>query len=288
MDLKQLSYFVTIVEEGNITAAAKKLHIAQPPLSHQLKQLEEELQVKLLERGARKISLTDAGALLYKRANHILELADTAKKEVRDTQRKENSTLSLGTISSSGTALLNERMTTFHRSFSNVRFEIHEGNTYELLQLLQAGIIEVGIVRTPFQTEGFDSVYLEPEPMAAVYHSRFFSFEKEKIRLEDLKGKPMILYRRFDNLIHSCCQEKGFEPEVFCRNDDARTTLMWANKGLGIGILPLSASRIIRGEHTICKVIEEPKLCTKIGAIWKKQKYLSSPAQSFIHFFGKK
>ena len=116
MDLKQLTYFATIVEEGNITSAAKKLHIAQPPLSHQLKQLEEELQVRLLDRGARKVTLTDAGRILYKRANHILELADTAKKEVSDIQNKQNSTLSLGTISSSGTALLNERMTKFHRS----------------------------------------------------------------------------------------------------------------------------------------------------------------------------
>lgn len=287
MDLKQLTYFVTIVEEGNITSAAKKLHIAQPPLSHQLKQLEEELQVRLLDRGARKVTLTDAGRILYKRANHILELADTAKKEVSDIQNKQNSTLSLGTISSSGTALLNERMTKFHRSFPNVRFEIHEGNTYELIELLHAGIIEVGIVRTPFPAEGFDSVYLEPEPMAAVYHSHFFSFDKEMIRLEELKRKPIILYRRFENLIHSCCIEKGFEPDVFCKNDDARTTLMWANKGLGIGMVPMSASKIIRGENMICKAIDEPKLCTKIGAIWRKQKYLSSAAQSFLLFFGK-
>lgn len=288
MDLKQLAYFVAIAEEGNITSAAKKLHIAQPPLSHQLKRMEEELQVKLMERGARKITLTDAGRILYKRAIHILELADTAKKEVSDTQNRQNSTLSLGTISSSGTALLSERMSKFHRGFPNVRFEIHEGNTYELIELLHAGIIEVGIVRTPFPAEGFDSIYLEDEPMAAVYHRHFFSFQADMIALEELKEKPLIVYRRFDNLIHTCCREKGFEPEIFCRNDDARTTLMWANKGFGIGLVPMSASKIIRGENTVCKAIDEQKLCTKIGAIWKKQRYLSSAAQSFLLFFGEK
>lgn len=82
MDIKKLKYFVTIVEEGNISAAAKKLHISQPPLSSQIKLLEEELNLKLMERGPRNITLTRAGKLLYKRAKNIIDLANTTKKGI--------------------------------------------------------------------------------------------------------------------------------------------------------------------------------------------------------------
>ena len=82
MNIKQLQYFVTIVENGTITAAAKKLGISQPPLSAQMKLLEEELGVTLMERGARQVRLTDAGRILYRRAVSIVELTDTTLKEL--------------------------------------------------------------------------------------------------------------------------------------------------------------------------------------------------------------
>ena len=82
MDLKQLSYFTAIVDEGSISAAAKKLHISQPPLSNQMKSLEAELGVVLFERGLRSITLTDAGKLMYERANTILDMASAAKMEI--------------------------------------------------------------------------------------------------------------------------------------------------------------------------------------------------------------
>ncbi len=84
MDIKQLKYFYTIAEEGQITSAAKKLNIAQPPLSYQLKNLENELGVKLVERGSRNIKLTDAGLMLYNRAKQILDLTETTIDELKD------------------------------------------------------------------------------------------------------------------------------------------------------------------------------------------------------------
>ena len=133
MDLKQLSYFCAIAEEGNITAAAKRLHISQPPLSHQLMLLEEELGVLLLERGARKAHLTDAGRILYERAQNILTLTSTAKQEMLALGAGRRGTLRLGTISSSGAVLLGGRVRAFHDQYPDVRFEIQEGNTFELI-----------------------------------------------------------------------------------------------------------------------------------------------------------
>ena len=113
MDLKQLRYFVAIAEEGTISAAAKKLHISQPPLSHQLMQLETELGVQLITRGARRSSLTDAGRILYKRARQLISLADAAEREIVDFGNGLQGTLHLGTVSSSGAALLGRRLAAF-------------------------------------------------------------------------------------------------------------------------------------------------------------------------------
>ena len=168
MDIKQLTYFIAIVEEGTITHAANKLHMAQPPLSTQLKLLEDELGTKLLERGARKIKLTDAGKILYKRAKHIVEITNSTTKEIEEFRKGIQGTLRLGTISSSGTVLLSKRVIDFNKKYPNIKFEIHEGNTYELIEKINSGIIEVGIVRTPFNSQNLECLFLEFEPMIAV------------------------------------------------------------------------------------------------------------------------
>lgn len=286
MDIKKLLYFKTIVEEGNITSAAKKLRMAQPPLSHQLKLFENELGVKLIERGSRKVKVTDAGKILYKRAKQILDLTDTTIKEIDDFQSGLKGTLSIGTVSSSGTALLTTRLINFHKTFPKVRFEIHEGNTYELIELLTSGIIEVAIVRTPFNSDGFECIYLDDEPMIAVTESSFdFKCEEETINFSELKDQPLIIYRRFEKIISSICHSEGFEPQVFCINDDARTTLLWAAAGLGVAIVPKSALNLVMSENLNFKIINESNLTTRIAAIWIRDKYLSSVARSFLEVF---
>jgi DNA-binding transcriptional LysR family regulator len=286
MDLKQLKYFLTIAEEGQITSAAKRLHMAQPPLSQQLKALEEELGVKLLERGPRQIQLTDAGEILRARAQQILELSNSAVSEIKDYSNGLKGTLTIGTVSSSGSALLNNIITGFHKKYSGIKFEIHEGNTFTILELLSKGIIEVGIVRTPFKALGFECRYMKREPMIAVMTKEYCEdIDNPYISVKDLKDKPLILYRRFEQLIYETCLEQEFEPKVFCKNDDARTTLLWANAGLGIGIMPKSAFELGINNNLIYKEIDCDSLRTSIAAIWSKERYISSPAKKFIDCF---
>lgn len=285
MDIKRLRYFITIVQEGNISAAAKKLHISQPPLSNQLKLLEEELGVKLLERGARNITLTEAGKVLYKRAKNIIEIMEATEREIEDLENGLQGNFSLGTVSSSGAVLLSNRMTKFHKKFPKVKFKVHEGNTYELLDLLNQGIIEVAIVRTPFNMEKFNGIFLEKEPMIAVMKKESRFNNKSSIKLKDLEKSPIILYRRLKSLIISSCNKEGFDPNIFCENDDARTTLMWARAGLGIAIIPKSAFEILESNDLVYSIIDNKDLYTSMGAIWMKNRYISSIAKSFLEFF---
>ncbi|WP_438491899.1 LysR family transcriptional regulator [Paenibacillus sp. IHBB 3054] len=286
MDIRQLKYFLAIAEEGQITSAARKLQMAQPPLSQQLKLLEEELGVKLVERGPRSIQLTDAGVILRGRAQQILELADATTREISDFASGLRGTLSIGTVSSSAATLLQDRLFDFHKIYSGVKFEIHEGNTYKVIDLLSKGIIEVGIVRTPFNSASLECVYAGAEPMIAVMTQGYdWTDGESSIDIGELKDRPLIIYRRFEQLIRETCLEHGFNPDVFCMNDDARTTLLWANAGLGIGILPKSAFGLMRNDNLRYKEIRSESLRTRVAAVWMKDKYLSSLAEKFIECF---
>ncbi len=288
MDIRQLLYFTTIAEEGSISAAAKKLHLSQPPLSYQMKLLEEELHLPLIERSARGIALTEAGRVLYKRAQAILELSELTRKEMLAMASGFTGTLHIGTVSSSGASLLGWRIPAFHQKYPQIGFAIHEGNTFELMEMLESGLIELAIVRTPFHNDQLNCLYLSPEPMIAAGAASFFPAgmpSGQPISLELLGHAPVILYRRFEKILLSLCEQKGITPQVFCIADDARTTLMWAEAGLGVAVVPQSAYRIMPHHNMVYGELSEEGLHTRIAAVCKKGCSLSWAAQQFLEIF---
>jgi len=288
VDIRQLLYFTTIAEEGSISAAAKKLHLSQPPLSYQMKLLEKELHLPLIERSARGIALTEAGRVLYKRAQGILELSELTRKEMLAMASGFTGTLHIGTVSSSGASLLGWRIPAFHQKYPQIGFAIHEGNTFELMEMLESGLIELAIVRTPFHNDQLNCLYLSPEPMIAAGAASFFPAgmpSGQPISLELLGHAPVILYRRFEKILLSLCEQKGITPQVFCIADDARTTLMWAEAGLGVAVVPQSAYRIMPHHNMVYGELSEEDLHTRIAAVCKKGCSLSWAAQQFLEIF---
>jgi DNA-binding transcriptional LysR family regulator len=285
MELRQLRYFLAIAQEKQITAAAKKLNISQPPLSFQLRLLEEELGVRLVERGPRSIRLTEAGELLRRRAEQLLELADASQREVSDCGSEVRGSLSLGTISSSGSVVVGAAMQRFRREYPHVSFEVHEGNTFEMIDMLDKGITQVALVRTPFKTEGLEARYAPEEPMMTVATAENDP-GGDKVSLAALDSKPLVYYRRFDSLLTDIFEKNGLRLTAKCRNDDARTTLLWARAGFGIGIVPRSALAIFGDSGLVWREIDCDELRTRLAAIWLRGRYLSAPARSFIACLG--
>ena len=253
MDLKQLQYFATVAKEGNISKAAKALHISQPPLSIQLKHLEEELGCVLFERGAREVELTEAGLLLYNRALSLLELSAITVQEISDLKNQTAGTLRLGAVSSVGSTLLNAWIVDLNKEYPDIHYEIFEGNTYEQIEQLKNHTIELAIVRSPFSTNDMHVIPLRTEPMMAVGNERFFPSSSDEIPLSALADKPLILYRRWEDMIFSAFSKQQLSCQIFCKNEDARTTLHWADAGLGIGIVPRSAVSDPKTGHCLQK-----------------------------------
>lgn len=284
MELKQLQIFSLVAEEGTISAAAKKLHMAQPPVSLQMKALEEELGVTLFLRGARHITLTPAGQLLYQRTRQILSLSRSTWQEVSAMQGKPRGLLRLGTVSSSGALVLPQRMQAFHRQFPDVCFEVQEGNTFELLDLLRRDLIEIAIVRTPFATEGLACRYLPAEPMIAAALPALVKEFPNPMPIAALQEKPLVVYTRFEALVQSTCQAAGFEPRVLCKTQDARTSLLWADAGMGIALVPKSALQMIPG-RLLARELDCTALNTQIAAVAKQSAVLSEAAKKFLCVF---
>lgn len=283
---KQLYYFTVISETGSFTAAAKKLGISQPPLSKQIMLLEEELGVKLFERGAKKAELTEAGTYLYFKARDILSLMDSVSKDLKHFPSSARGLLKLGVISSAGTVLV-DFLKHFTADHPGIRFEVTEGNTYELLEKMKNGLVECSIIRTPFNPEGLECVYGKKEPIMAVGIPDFFpEISGDKVRITGLTGKPLIYYRRFDSIISLAFQNSGIEPDIFCRNDDARTCLQWAKAGLGIALVPQSICDIKLQDNLMFKEIDSPDTVTQIAAVYKKNGYVSNIAREFVTSFG--
>lgn len=286
MDLKQLSYFMTVVEDGSISAAARTLHISQPPLSLHIRQLEEELGCLLFERGSRRIQLTPAGRVLYERAQTLLSMTDSVRRELCEYREGTGRTLRLGIVSSVSGLLLQECLISFHRIYPQVHYEITEANTYQLLEHLRSGQIELAIIRTPFSEGAFVYRYLPPEPMLAAGRAPFWSgVTSDAISLEELSAKPLILYRRWEQVVSGAFSRRRLEPAVICKNDDARTTLLLAQAGLGIGIVPSSARKLITDPNVLFKTIECDELSSRIAVADNPSGYHSPLAQKFSDHF---
>ena len=165
MEIRQLEYFRKIAQTGSINEAARQLNMSQPPLSYQLKLLEEELDVVLFERSRQGVTMTEAGKLLYQRSEELLQFADSTKLEVSQIGKRQ--VLRLGMTSTTVGPIL-PIISAFVQKHPEVTFEVHDGSTYSLADLLRNGIIDVSVVRTPLQLDDLDYQLFCEEPMIAV------------------------------------------------------------------------------------------------------------------------
>ena len=276
MELRQLEYFCAIAETGSINEAARKLNMSQPPLSCCLKQLEKELSVTLFLRSGKGVALTEAGKLLYERAGSLLEYARSTSLEVTEIGKKR--VLRLGITSSTAATIL-PYISRFSKAYPDVSFEVRDGATFSLLSYVLDGILDISVARTPMNREKVESFVLRKEPMIAVSPPYYQPENKSFAALSELSHIPIILYRRYEELILRTFAENGISPDVFCVCDDARDALLWVREGLATAIFPQSM-REMCGELCVRKIPEE-KLETEIVLIRKKGEVLSPVARDF-------
>lgn len=253
MELRQLAYFRAIVEAGSISAAARTLHLSQPPLSYQMKTLEEELGTPLFVRGARRITLTPAGEVLYKRAEGVLHLADLAAAEaVRAGQEK---TLRLG-LAPSTVAGMAGVLRKLQQADPGLVLQIEDGSSFALRELLAGHALDAAILRAPIPLPGLASTVLFRESLCAMGRQGGAA-----LSLEELAACPLILSRRYQSLVEEAFQRAGLFPHIACTCGDSRTALTLAGAGIGTALLP---AQMAKGTGLFCREVLDADLETDV------------------------
>ena len=281
MELRQLKYFLAVAEEGQITRAAEKLNITQPPLSQQIILLEEELGVQLFNRSRKRVQLTEAGRALQNRAEQIMELLKSAVRDVADTVEGLGGRLSIGSITSSGRSVVPEYMRRYHQLYHRVTFDLRQGDSRHIFELLDAGLIEVGLVRLPVDDSRYNYIVLPPERMVVVADPEKFPIEETGVmQLVLLETTPLLVLRRYLPTIAEYCRN------ILCISDDVTPLIIWARFGLGVAVVPESAvNMLLRGAELRVRPIDTPAFTTTGAVIWSKKNTLSSAASHFVEMF---
>ncbi|ETY74703.1 LysR family transcriptional regulator [Lactiplantibacillus fabifermentans] len=286
MNLKQLRYFLAVAEEGQMTAAAKRLHVAQPPLSYQIKQLELELGVPLFKRLPQGVVVTSAGKLLVGYAQQLTQLSATAENKIRALAHGITGTLNLGTVSSSAGVMPNQALLKWLHAHGDVQLELTEGNTYELLDDLHKRLLDVAIMRTPFNRQHLICRFFPAERMVAVLPQRFHQFEnRRQLRLSDLDGLPLIKYRRFNELFHVAFLEQPFDPQFVMTCDDARTAMHWADHQIGVALVPRSLAATYDSGQVLIRSIADRRFETQLVLATTPESYATPLVAGFMDQF---
>jgi DNA-binding transcriptional LysR family regulator len=251
MELRHLRYFVAVAEELHFSRAADRLHIAQPPLSQQIRHLEQELGVTLLFRTRRRVELTDAGRAFLDEARRLLEQAERAARVARRAGGGEVGQLSIAFVPSADLDLLPRVLRLGHARFPDVELELQMLLPTAQLEGLRSGRLHVGLVRLPVAA-GRDVVVeeIQSETLVAALPQRHRLARSRQVRLADLAGETILLFQRhvapgYYDLLTSACLRAGFTPRVF-HPGALQTNLALISAGLGVSLLPASIRNLRR------------------------------------------
>lgn len=197
MEIRVLRYFLTVVTEESITKASEVLHITQPTLSRQLAQMEEEIGVKLFDRGTRKIKLTNEGILLRRRAEEILQLVNKTEKELIEQGEQVEGKISIGCGEIAAVQILPELFKTFHQKYSCVNFDIFTATADLVKEQMDKGLLDLGLLLEPIDMEKYDFIRLNvQERWVVLMPPNSPLAEKEFVTASDLSSLPLIFPRR--------------------------------------------------------------------------------------------
>ena len=285
MDLRTLHYFVVVAEERNITRAAERLSMSQPPLSSQIKGLEEELGVQLFIRGRRQLTITDAGAHLYRRARQLLELSDQTRQEIRSMEGLSGN-LNISLVEGRAPFLLSRWIAGFRSEFPQVAIHLWNGGGDEVMERLRRGLADLALVATPYSAEQFDGFSVGREPWVAII-SRDHPLAKEEgmfIPLKKLAGQPLYIPSRRSRVesIRAWFAEVGEEPYIAGTLSNYIDAVALSEQNAGICIYPMTTYN--ESNLVVQKIITESARQVEYALVWRRNERQTELSKEFVNF----
>lgn len=280
MDIRTMQYYLAVVREGTISAAAQALHVAQPSLSRQMKELEEELGAPLFIRGNRKITLTEEGMVLRKRAEEIVRLMQMTEDEISQIKNNISGEVRIGAGESLSFHYLARAAASLAKEHSDIRFHITSGDTQDLMDELNNGLIDFAVIFTDVDHILYQSIELPAEDSFGLLMPKDCPLaEKEEIRLSDLKGLPVIISRAAEPYFAG--SEELSSLNVIATYNLVFNASLLVEDGLGYAIC---FDKLINttGESRLCMRPIIPQMKSAGYLIWKKYQIFSPAVQMFI------
>ena len=279
MDIRLMQYYLAVVREGTISAAAEALHVSQPALSRQMKDLEEELGVTLFERGSRRITLTEEGMILRRRAEEMLRLLQLTEAELTQARDTVTGEIHIGAGESHAFHFLSRAAGEIMREHRNVRVHVVSGDTEDLMDQLNNGLLDFALIFSEFDRSLYHSLALPQEDRFGVLMRRDSELAaKEVVTMDDLVGKPLLISRAADGQLWNG-EETGNMNVVGTYNLIYNASLM-VEDGLGYA---LCFDRLINvsGESALCFRPLLPEIRVQGTLIWKRYQVLSPAVRLF-------
>lgn len=284
LELRVLRYFLTVVNEGNITKAAEILHVTQPTLSRQLKELEQEIGTLLLIRGKRAVRLTDAGFLFKQQAETVIELADRLEHTFSDEKDLLCGTIRVGATEAMGSRRLAAYMRKFQEKYPFVRFDLYNGMADNVKEMIENGVLDLGFVLEPIDISKFEYVRLpQKEVWGVLMRKDHVLAEKKIITVDDIRQYDLIMPKREKALSHVLnwmkCQER--ELKIRAYYNLLSNTAFLVEEGMGIAVC-LEGALSVNVSPDICFRRVSPEHTTTGVILWKRNHLLFQAASLFI------
>ncbi len=275
-ELRHLRAFVAVAEELHFTRAAARLRIAQPPLSQQIRQLEEAVGAQLLARTQRRVQLTDAGRIFLAEAREILRRVESAADTARRTALGQTGEIKVAFAATVLFDALPGIIRAFRERFPDVYLDLREMATGAQLAALRSGDLDIGFVREPEPDPEIESIAVKTETLMIVVDAAHRLAGKKRVAVADLAAEPFVLFPReiapglYDQ-VTKICRDAGFTPRVVQTSRELYTTMSLVEAGVGVSILPASVERL-GWENVRSLPIPGRQGKTRIAAAWRKDR----------------
>ena len=275
MELRHLLYFKTVAEQLHFRKAASKLFISQPPLSRQIKELENELGVVLFTRENKRVNLTDAGKYFKGEVDAIFARLEESKAIVRQIHKSESGELKIGYISSVYQSHLADVLIAMRDVFPYLKTNLFEMPTLPQVKALEQGSLDVGILRAPVHSDQLKVQTLFFDPFVVVTPVMNNRFKQQEKLAAYLKSSPFIFFNRdfaphYNDKLIEICARMGFKPEIVHEANNAHSILQLVEAGLGVSILPYS----LKHQYSYLKVsfieLENIPVTTEVVLAYKE------------------
>lgn len=291
MNLKQLEYFTAAAEYKNISVAAKKLHMAQPPLSRQIQLLEEELETQLLLRNNKGIELTEAGEILYGKVKELFLNIDEIRAVLKELEEGLQGTIKIAACYST-ISIITEKMHQFSKIHPKVHFSFVHGTIEELMDSLHNGQTDLLFLRNCIRENKDFSYQLLPEdPLQFVIHRDMDpNPEQSTVTVDYLKGIPLCIldegkFPGYSNFLISECEAHSFRPNILCDCYDTSVAMALALTRVAASFQPRSIIETYHHPDLMVKHIEGLETKSYPVVIWNDGHYQSRCTKNFLEFF---